>query len=190
MLRLARMLVRLRLARRVRLRLRFAAERRIARVLLLGVFEAVLAWLAAFRTEVGLALPELLLSRGDQPEIVLRVLVVVLGRDRIAGRLGIAGELDVFFGDVRSRSADFHVGPVGFVDPRQRVLALAVVAPAHAFVLTVSHGLFVHPLPFAAVARLFPALRHARPRLAATRPRPAGASPNFRTSRRTESLSR
>ncbi len=67
------MLVRLRLARRVRLRLRFAAERRIARVLLLGVFEAVLAWLAAFRTEIRLALPELFLGRGDQPEIVLRV---------------------------------------------------------------------------------------------------------------------
>src|SRR6266536_797146 len=64
-------------------------------------------------------------------------------RDRIAGRLGVAGKLDVFFGDVGSGSADFHVGTVRLVDPGQGVLTLAV-APAHAFVLTVSHGSLVH----------------------------------------------
>src|SRR5436309_16135109 len=174
MLRLPRILIGLRLAPGVRLRLRFAAERRIPRMILLGVFEALLARLA-FWTEIRLALPELLLGGGNQPEIVLRVLVVVFGRHRIAGRLSVAGELDVFFGDVRSRSADFHIGTVRLVDPGQWVLALAV-APAHAFVLTVSHGSFVYLLPFAAVARLSSAPGRI-PLLAATWPRPAGASP-------------
>src|SRR5919109_3206611 len=117
--------IRLGLTRVVGLRLRFAAERRIARMILLGLFEAFLARLA-LRTEIRLALPELLLRRRDLPKIVLRVLVVVLGRHRIARRLGITGELDVLFGDVRSRSADFHVGTIRFVDPGERVLALAV----------------------------------------------------------------
>src|SRR6266536_1310618 len=135
-------LIRLSLARGIRLRLRFSAERRIAPVIVLGVFPAVLARLA-FGAEIRLALPKLLLGRGDQPEIMLGVLIVVFGRDRIAGRLGVAGKLDVFFGDVGSGSADFHVGTVRLVDPGQGVLALAV-APAHAFVLTVSHGSLVH----------------------------------------------
>lgn len=36
---------------------------------------------------VGILLPELLLRRGDQPEVVLGMLVVILSRDRIAGAL-------------------------------------------------------------------------------------------------------
>jgi hypothetical protein len=99
------------LARRVGLMLRFAAEWRVARMVLLGVFQALVARLA-FRTEIRLALPELLLSRGDQPEIMLGVLVLIFRGDGVAGRQGIAGELDVFFRDVRGRSADFHVGTV------------------------------------------------------------------------------
>ena len=47
-----------------------------------------------------LALAELLLGRGDQAEIMLGMLVVVFGRDRIAGGARVARELDVFFGDV------------------------------------------------------------------------------------------
>src|SRR6266536_2409086 len=69
-------LIRLSLARGIRLRLRFAAERRIAPVIVLGVFPAVLARLA-FGAEIRLALPKLLLGRGDQPEIMLGVLIVV-----------------------------------------------------------------------------------------------------------------
>jgi len=126
------------LARRVMLSLRFTAERRIPPLLLLGIVESLFARLP-FRTEERLGLPELLLSRGDQAEIVLRMLIIILGGDGIARCLGIASELDVFFGDMGSRSADFHVRTVRFVDPGQRILAFAV-APAHAFVLTVSHG--------------------------------------------------
>src|SRR5262249_5097961 len=178
----------LRLARRVGLWLRFAAERRIDPVILLGIVRALLARLA-FRTEVRLALPELLLGGGDHPGIVLGVLIVVLGRDGIAGRLRVAGKLDVFFRDVGSGAADFDVGTVRFVDPGQGILALAV-APPHAFVLTVSHGSSVHLLPFAALARparFSPARTpSARDRSAASRTRESTA---FRTSRRTGSLS-
>ncbi len=50
-----------------------------------------------------LVLPELLLGRRDQAEIMLGVLVVVLGGNGIAGRARVARELDVFFGDMRMR---------------------------------------------------------------------------------------
>ena len=72
-----------------------------------------------------IVLAELLLRRGDQAEIVLGVLVVVLGRDRIAGRLRIARELNVFFSNVSGVAADFHVGSVRLVDPRHRIVTLA-----------------------------------------------------------------
>jgi hypothetical protein len=111
------------------------------------------------RLEVRVALPELLLRDRDQAEIMLGMLEVVLCRDRIAGRLRVACELKIFVGDMTGRSADLHVGAIGFVNPGKRVVIAAViiivvavivvVAPAHALVvmlmLTVSHGLlFIH----------------------------------------------
>src|SRR5262249_29697950 len=87
---------------------------------------------------VGLA--ELLLRRRDQPVVMLGVLEIIFSPDRIARRLRVARKLDIFVGDVRGRAADLHVRAVGLVDPCERVLTLAV-APAHALVLTVSHGL-------------------------------------------------
>lgn len=91
-----------------------------------------------------LVLAELLLRRGDQAEIMFGMLIVVFGGDGIAGRARIAGELDVFFGNVRGGAADLDVGSVGLVDPGQRILAapvLIIVIPvAHPLlVLTVSH---------------------------------------------------
>ena len=92
-----------------------------------------------------LVLPELLLRGRDQAEIMLGVLIVVLGGDRIAGRARIARELDIFFGDVGGGAADLDVGSVGFVNPGQRILAtpvvvIVVIPVAHPLlVLTVSH---------------------------------------------------
>ena len=119
--------------------------------------------------EVRVALPELLLRDCDQAEIMLGMLKVVLRRDRIAGRLRVARELKIFFGDMAGRAADLHVGAIGFVNPCERVMIAAiiiiaiavivVVAPAHALVvvvlmLTVSHGLlFIH----SGLRRLWPA---------------------------------
>ena len=66
---------------------------------------------------VGLALTKLLLGRSDQTKVMLRVLIIILRRDGIAGALRIAGELQIFFGDMRSRAANFYVGPIGLIYP-------------------------------------------------------------------------
>ena len=82
---------------------------------------------SARRLEVRILLAELFLRGRDQAEIMLGVLEVIFGRDRIAGRMGVAGKLEIFLGDVIGRAADLHVGAVGFVHPRQRVMVAAIV---------------------------------------------------------------
>ena len=67
--------------------------------------------------KMRIVLPELLLRGGDQAEIMLGVLIVVFRRHRIARRVRVARELDVFFGDMRRRSANLDVGTVQFVTP-------------------------------------------------------------------------
>ena len=59
-----------------------------------------------------LVLAELLLGGSDQAEIMLGVLIVVFGGDRVAGGARVARELDIFFGDVRGGAADLDVGSV------------------------------------------------------------------------------
>jgi len=108
---------------------------------------------------VGVLLAELFLRNGDQTEIVFGVLIIILSRYRIAGTLRVAGELDVFLGDVRGGATNFDVGPVRLVEPREWILAFAVVvavivivivvASPHAF-LTVSHDVPVRR-PFASL---------------------------------------
>jgi hypothetical protein len=103
---------RLRIARQVRLRLRFS--RRVARLVLPHVRLAVivvavkafiggalrlsaLATLLRLLIVVGVLLTELFLCGSDQAEIVFGMLIIILGRDRIAGTLRIACKLDIFF---------------------------------------------------------------------------------------------
>jgi hypothetical protein len=110
--------------------------------------------------EGRLGLPQVLLRGGDQPEIMLGVLVVVFGRDRIAGTLRVAGQLKVFLGNVRRIAPDLQVRSVGLVHARQWILVMVMmmttattftaVATPHALVLTVSHGLLFRQPPFAA----------------------------------------
>lgn len=165
---------RLRVARQIRLLLRLLrlrllrlrrvglvlAEERLAVVIVVEVVSRALllrgAGLLLLRVVVRVLLPELFLRGGDEAEIVLGVLIVIFSRDRVAGALRVARELDVFFCDVRGSAADFNVGPVRLVDARQRILALAVtaaiVATPHAL-LTVSHDVPVRR-PFALPRRL------------------------------------
>src|SRR5215510_8737076 len=104
--------------------------------------------------KMWIVLAKLLLRRRNQTVVVLGVLVVVFRRDRIAGGLGIARELNVFFSNVGWVSTNFDVGAVRFVNTRHRIVVLAVamlivtmtmtmavIAAAHALVLTVSHDL-------------------------------------------------
>lgn len=148
---------RLRLARRKR----FAGQMRLLVVVAVKpVVTDIAAHFALLLLIVGLALPVLLLRGGNQTEIVLGVLVVILGGDRIAGTLRIAGELQVLFGDVGGRAADFHIRSIGLVHAGQWILVMMTtfaVATPHALVLTVSHG-FAFCQPRFAATRLPPLL--------------------------------
>ncbi len=62
---------------------------------------------------VRLTLPKLLLGRGDQPKIMLSVLVIVFRCNRIARALRVARQLEIFFPNVGCRSANFYVRSIG-----------------------------------------------------------------------------
>src|ERR1700675_90971 len=90
---------------------------------------------------------------------MLGVLVVVFGRDRVTGTLCVAGQLQVFLGDVRCIAPDLQVRSVGLIHARQWILVMVMmvttttftaVATPHALVLTVSHDLLFRQPPFAA----------------------------------------
>jgi len=146
---------RLRLARSER---RLARERLLIAVILIKRFVAGAARPFVLGAgEMGIALAKLLLRSRDQTVVVLRMLVVVFRRNRIAGGLGIAGELNVFFSDVGGVTSNFDVRAVRFVNTGHRIVAFAmaaampvivvtvamaaVTAATHALVLTVSHDL-------------------------------------------------
>jgi hypothetical protein len=102
-----------------------------------------------------LGLLTLLLAIGENDAIVVfSVLEIILCENVIAGGVGIASELEILFGDVCRRTADLHIGAVGFEAPRQRVLALPVAlmvvvvhtvvivaAAATTMLLSLPHGL-------------------------------------------------
>src|SRR5262249_36304416 len=83
------------------------------------ILALVLAFVACdlIGARLRLVLAELLLGGGDQAEIVLGVLVVVFGGHGVAGGPRVAGELQIFLGDVRGCAADLDVGPVRFEHP-------------------------------------------------------------------------
>ena len=117
---------RLGIARQIRLLLRFT--RSIARLVLahegLGVIIIAVKSLVGVLLAGGallllrllvvvwILLTELFLRRGDQAKIVLGMLVVVLGGNRIARTLCVARKLDIFFRYMRSGAANFDVGTV------------------------------------------------------------------------------
>jgi len=106
---------------------------------------------------IGLTLPELLLRRGDDPEIVLGVLIIIFRCNRVPGALRVTGELKVLFGDMGRRTANFYVRSIGLVHSRQWILMMMptfAVATAHAFVLTVSHDLLFRQPPLTSAALL------------------------------------
>ncbi len=100
--------------------------------------------------DVAAALRHLLLAeRHDDAVVVLGVLEIVLGQHRIARRLRIPRQRDVFLGDMSGSTAQLDVRPRTFEAARQRVLALAVLivvivvvtAASSAVLLSLPHGL-------------------------------------------------
>ena len=119
-------------------------------VTLFGSIDAGVA--AGLLLIIRLALTELLLSRCDQTKVMLCVLIIIFRCNRITRTLRIASELKILFGDMRRRTANFHVRSVGLKNPGQWILMVMVAAAftittPHALILTVSHGsLFANPL--------------------------------------------
>jgi hypothetical protein len=157
-LRLLRLLVLLRLLLALIIGLLLRRERLAAhgRLVIIAVVKRVVGVIAALLRllliERRLGLPKVFLRGGDQAEIMLGVLVVVFCRDRIAGALRIAGQLQVFLGNVRCITPDLQVRSIGLVHARQWILVMVMmmttaattftaVATPHALVLTVSHDL-------------------------------------------------
>lgn len=142
------------------LRLRRDKARLLAEIRkVLSILVAVVAD-DVFAARLLLVLAELLLRGRNQSEVVLGVLIVVFGSDRIARRTRVARKLQIFFGNMGCCAPDLDVGSIGFVDPCHRVLAAApvivIVPVAHTLlVLTVSHVLplisspesYTHDLP-------------------------------------------
>ena len=134
---------------------RLPADKRLLALVIALIGRAHLAGLLLL--VIGLTLPELLLRRGDDPEIVLGVLIIIFRCNRVPGALRVTGELKVLFGDMGRRTANFYVRSIGLVHSRQWILMMMptfAVATAHAFVLTVSHDLLFRQPPLTTAALL------------------------------------
>ena len=98
------MLIMLRLALVKRLRLRRVGLARLR--LIIAVIVAVVGHIAAHSAarllllKIRLILAKLFLRGGDQTKIMFGVLIIIFGGNRISGALRVAGELEVFFGNV------------------------------------------------------------------------------------------
>lgn len=127
------------------------------------------------RRLMRILLRELGLRGGDQAEVMLGVLQITFRRYRIARGLGVARELDVFFGNVVCRTAHLHVRAVRFVNAGKWIVpAIAIAAPHALLLLTVSH--FRKSLCSAASSRLF---RSRHPRSSKRHANPAFAELHF-----------
>ena len=123
LLRLIVLLIVMLLARIVRLRLargeRLAAGMGLIAIAVVVVVIGGRAHLACrLLLVIGLTLPELLLRRSDDAEIVLGVLIIIFRRNRVPGALRVTGKLKILFGDMGRRTANFYVRPVGLVHSR------------------------------------------------------------------------
>ena len=89
-------IIRLRLARREW----FAAEVRLLAVAVVETVVGAAQLTGLLLLVIRLTLAKLFLRGCNEAEIVLGVLVIIFCGDRISGALRVAGELEIFFGDV------------------------------------------------------------------------------------------
>jgi hypothetical protein len=80
-------------------------------------------------------------SGSNETEVMLGVLQIILGSDRISACMSVSCKLEVFFSDVMCIAAYFDVWPVRFIGSRQRIGPSSIVRrpAAHPLVLTWSH---------------------------------------------------
>ena len=126
-------------------------------VTLVVVLGAVLTQTRAGVAALIARLLQLLTIRHDDAVVVLGVLEIVLSQDRIARGLGIAGERQIFLGDVRGRTPDLDVGTIGLKAARQRVLLVFPVAVVVALTITVA--IVIWPTATAAILLTLPHCR-------------------------------
>lgn len=75
---------------------------------------------------LAITLPALSGLRGsDDAEVVLGVLKIILCHHRVAARLRVAGQLEIFFGDMGGIAANLHVRTGALEIARQRINVLA-----------------------------------------------------------------
>src|ERR1700761_4943732 len=97
---------------------RLLAEARIAVAVVLVVVDRHLVG-----ARLRLVLPQLFLRCGDQAEIMLSMLIVILRSDGIARRTRVPGKLHIFLRHMRCGAANLDIGTVGFKYPGHRILA-------------------------------------------------------------------
>ena len=99
----------------------------------------------AVAVHIAALLLQLVAIGHDDAVVVLGVLQIVLGEHRVAGRLRVASERQVFLGNMCRSAPDFHVGTIGFETARKRILALSIpvviVAATAAILLSLPHCL-------------------------------------------------
>ena len=103
----------------IRLRIRIARLRLVALALAFAIeiVARVHVWARiGLLLLVRILLRELGLRRGYQSKIMLGVLQIAFGGDRVARGLRVARELDVLLGDVMGGAAYFHFRAIRFVD--------------------------------------------------------------------------
>jgi hypothetical protein len=136
-----------------------------------GIARRAMATHAAWAAigELAASLLHLLLTVGeDDAVIVLGVLQIVLGQDRIARRVSVPGHRHVLLGHVRGRAPDLDVRAIALEAAGQGVLTLAawivaivVSAATSAVLLSLPHGLrsqlFDEIMPWRSLARPPPA---------------------------------
>jgi len=98
----------------------------LLRIRLVAALPAVLVRLLLRRLLLLILLLGLRLRRHDAV-IVLGVLEIILRHDAVAGRVGVARELQIFLIDVRCRAADFHLR-AGRVERAVRIVSAATAA--------------------------------------------------------------
>jgi len=112
--------------------LRRGLRRREPRVHL-GHVVIVIVIVLAFRPLAALGL----LGARNDAEIVLGMLEIILRHHRIAARLGVAGELEIFLGDMGRVAANLHIRSIALEIAGQRIDVLASAIPATLPVLVI-----------------------------------------------------